>query len=91
MNIENVLSSKVKEAVKAIYAVDLPSVDLPSVDLPSMGMPQFAGGGGGMFESFVPPEYFYRTPEYRQIQLPKQVDYVAELNNIIARNSGRMA
>jgi len=72
-------------------SVDLPSVDLPSVDLPSMGMPQFAGGGGGMFESFVPPEYFYRTPEYRQIQLPKQVDYVAELNNIIARNSGRMA
>ena len=72
-------------------SVDLPSVDLPSVDLPSMGMPQFAGGGGGMFESFVPPEYFYRTPEYRQIQLPKQVDYVAELNNIIARNSGRTA
>ena len=72
-------------------SVDLPSVDLPSIDLPSMGMPQFAGGGGGMFESFVPPEYFYRTPEYRQIQLPKQVDYVAELNNIIARNSGRMA
>jgi arginyl-tRNA synthetase len=27
MNIENVLSSKVKEAVKAIYAVDLPSVE----------------------------------------------------------------
>ena len=78
-------------ATPELPSVDLPSVDLPSIDLPSMGMPQFAGGGGGMFESFVPPEYFYRTPEYRQIQLPKQVDYVAELNNIIARNSGRMA
>ena len=72
-------------------SVDLPSVDLPSLDLPSIGMPQFAGGGGGMFEGLAQPDFAYYTPEYRQIQLPKQVDYTAELNNIIARNSGMMS